>query len=308
LDSPITLRQLRYFVATAETGKIQLAAKRVHMSPSAVADAIKNLEDLLKVKLFDRHRAGVNLTYDGHRFLDNARSILRRVNDSVFAFQNETENIEGNIKIGASVTVISYLLAGPISQFERIYPNIKIELREDSRLNLEQHLRANDIDLALIITSNLSTQQGLQVQGLFRSQRTVWCAENHRFAELSKVPIKEIEKENIIQLSTDEAEPNIMQIWRRYGCKPNIRLRTQSVEAIRSFVARELGVTILSELLYRPWSVDGTGILSRPVDEPIPTMNLGIVFCDNSQHPALACFIDFLKHELLRKDYPLHLE
>lgn len=169
MDTPVTLRQLRYFVATAETGKIQLAAEKVHMSPSAVAEAVKNLEEILQTKLFDRHRSGVSLTYDGHRFLDNARSILRRANDSIFSFQNKTQNIEGKLRIGASVTVFSYLLAGPLNQFERIYPGIDIELIEDSRVHLEQQLEDQNIDLAFIITSNLSSQRGLKVQSLFRS-------------------------------------------------------------------------------------------------------------------------------------------
>ena len=69
MSNPITFRHLRYFIATAETGKIQLAAEKVHMSPSAVADAIKNLEEILETQLFDRHRTGMKLTYDGHRFL-----------------------------------------------------------------------------------------------------------------------------------------------------------------------------------------------------------------------------------------------
>ena len=62
MNNSLTLRHLRYFIATAETGKIQLAAEKVHMSPSAVADAIKNLESILGIDLFDRHRYGVILT------------------------------------------------------------------------------------------------------------------------------------------------------------------------------------------------------------------------------------------------------
>ncbi len=51
MSNPITFRHLRYFIATAETGKIQLAAEKVHISPSAVADAIKNLEEILETQL-----------------------------------------------------------------------------------------------------------------------------------------------------------------------------------------------------------------------------------------------------------------
>lgn len=297
--SQVTLRHLRYFIATAECGKIQVAANRVYMSPSAVANAIRNLEDILGVKLFERHRTGVHLTYDGHRFLDDARSILRLLNDSVFEFQNKTTRVGGELALGASVAVIGYFLPVPLGQFERVYPNVKVRLVENARSDLERRLRGGEIDLAFIITSNISFSEGLEVDTLFRSERTVWCAGGHRFSSLSEVSLEEIEKERYIMLSLDEAETNITQIWRRYGRKPDIWLKTQSVEAVRSLIAQERGVTILSNLLYRPWSLDGTRIVSRPIAEAVPTMNLGIVRCrDRSLTPQSRYFIEFMKRAL----------
>lgn len=301
--SQVTLRHLRYFIATAECGKIQDAAEKVYMSPSAVANAIKNLEEILGVKLFERHRTGVHLTYDGHRFLDDARSILRLLNDSIFEFQNKTTHVEGELVLGASVAVIGYFLSVPLSQFERIYPNVKIRLVENARSDLERQLRSGEIDIAFIITSNISASKGLEIHTLFRSERTVWCAEGHRFSSITKVSLEDIEKERYIMLSLDEAETNISQIWRRYGRKPNTWLKTQSVEAVRSFIAREQGVTILSNLLYRPWSLDGTRIISKPIVEPVPTMNLGIVWRrDRDPTPQSQCFIEFMKRALNEKN------
>lgn len=97
MSSAITFRHLRYFIATAEAGQFQLAAEKTNMSASAVADAVKQLEALLGVKLFDRHRKGVTLTYDGHRFLHNSGSIIKLLDDSIFAFQNETQHVEGDV-------------------------------------------------------------------------------------------------------------------------------------------------------------------------------------------------------------------
>jgi DNA-binding transcriptional LysR family regulator len=299
MSNPITFRHLRYFIATAETGKIQLAAEKVHMSPSAVADAIKSLEALLKTQLFHRGRTGVTLTYDGHRFLDNAQSILRLLDDSIFAFQNETVSVEGEITIGASVSVMGYFLPVPLSRFEKIYPNLKLTLIESTRRDLETQLLDGQIDIAFMITSNISISDSFEVETLFRSERTLWCSENHPLAEMERVPLADIAKEKYIMLVTDEAEVNINQIWRRYGRKPNIWVKTQSVEAVRSFIAREQGVAILSDLLYRPWSLDGTRLASKPVQEPVPTMNLGMVWLSNKkQSQGEKFFIDFLKHEV----------
>ena len=112
----------------------------------------------------------------------------------------------------------------------------------------------------------------------------------------------EIAKEKYIMLITDEAQENIGQIWSRYRLKPNIWVKTQSVEAVRSFIAREQGVAILSDLLYRPWSLDGTRLSSRPIVEPVPTMNLGIVWLNSKrQSKAEKLFTDFLIHDLMQR-------
>ena len=64
----VSLKQLRYFIATAETGQLSKAAHSTHVSQSAITAAIKSLESLMKVRLFDRQQLGVSLTAEGHRF------------------------------------------------------------------------------------------------------------------------------------------------------------------------------------------------------------------------------------------------
>src|SRR6202161_1366106 len=72
----VTFRQIRYFVAVAETGKISAAASMVGISPSAVTEAVGELTAVSGMKLFDRHPRGLTLTYEGHRLLAPCRNIL----------------------------------------------------------------------------------------------------------------------------------------------------------------------------------------------------------------------------------------
>jgi len=62
--SRISLRHLRYFIAVAETGQIKRAAQRENISPSAITDSIKHLEETLSAQLLERHRNGMNLTQE----------------------------------------------------------------------------------------------------------------------------------------------------------------------------------------------------------------------------------------------------
>lgn len=79
----LTLRQVRYFVATAEIGQISQAAIHLNISQSAVTTAIKELEAMLGVLLFQRSAQGMSLTEAGRHFLNRAYVILRSVDDAL---------------------------------------------------------------------------------------------------------------------------------------------------------------------------------------------------------------------------------
>ena len=75
----VTFRQIRYFIAVAESGKVSAAAAMLGISPSVVTEAIGELETLSRMKLFQRQPRGLDLTYEGHRFLAHSRNILSAV-------------------------------------------------------------------------------------------------------------------------------------------------------------------------------------------------------------------------------------
>ncbi len=79
----LTLRQIRYFVATAEIGQISQAAIHLNISQSAVTTAIKELEHILGSLLFQRSAQGMTLTDAGRHFLNRAYVILRSVDDAL---------------------------------------------------------------------------------------------------------------------------------------------------------------------------------------------------------------------------------
>ena len=71
----LTIRQVRHFIATAETGRVLSAAAGLNVTQSAVTASLKALEAEVGRKLFDRHSNGVTLTFDGQQFLQRARAI-----------------------------------------------------------------------------------------------------------------------------------------------------------------------------------------------------------------------------------------
>lgn len=89
------------------------------------------------------------------------------------------------------------------------------------------------------------------------------------------ISFEEIATEDYIMLTVDEAAQTAMRYWSRTGYSPKVKLRTASTEAVRSMVANGERVTILSDTVYRPWSLEERRIGTVQTDIPAPSMDIG---------------------------------
>jgi DNA-binding transcriptional LysR family regulator len=92
------------------------------------------------------------------------------------------------------------------------------------------------------------------------------------------VMLRHVAPEPCIMRRVDEADETAMRYWQRARLQPNTVYRTSSVEAVRSMVANGQGVAILSDMVYRPWSLEGGRIEARSLNVPVPTMDVGLAW------------------------------
>jgi DNA-binding transcriptional LysR family regulator len=291
----LSLRYLRYFVAAAETGQVSRAAVELNVSQSAVTGAIKQIESRLGARLFDRHSNGVTLTLEGSRFLKHAQNIVASVNEALRVPTATTATISGTLRIGVTYTVAGYFFPQYQARFTRSYPQVAIEMVEAPRAAIEEDLIAGSLDVAVLLTSNLKNQTKLAHETLIRSRRRLWLPVDHALMDKSEIRLADVAREPYVMLTVDEASQTAERYWRRANHRPRVIFRTSSVEAVRSMVANGTGVTILSDMVYRPWSLEGQRIETRVVDDPVPSMDVGMAWRrDSEQSPACRAFRDFL--------------
>lgn len=278
----ITLRQMRYFVAAAQTGKMTSAAVQCGVSQSAITIALRDLERHLGAPLLIRHQSGVDLTNDGHHFLQKARDILAAVGDASRG-SRDGGMIAGSLTIGVSYTVMGYFIGPHVLRFHRRFNGVKLKVVQYERRDLEDAIADEHIDLAVMLVSNASHRKGISTQILQASPRRLWLAPGHELLSQKTVRLEDVARQPYIMLTVDEADETTRRYWNRQGLSPDVILSTTSVEAVRSFVAGALGVTILSDMVYRPWSLESERIELRNVDDPVPSMDIGIAW--KSKHP-----------------------
>ncbi len=302
-----TLRQFRYFIAVANAGQVSRAAMDINVSQSAVTAAIKSLEDLIGAPLFDRHASGVTLTYEGNLFLDHARNIVANVEEAVQLPRRIRQNVSGTIEMAVSYTVAGYFLPPHLARFSRGFPNVRINMTEAHRSDIEEGLIAGTFDLAVLLTSNIINQEDLTHDTLFRSRRRLWVDAHHRFLEQPRVSLQDISTEPYIMLTVDEASNTAQRYWNRTPHSPNTVFRTSSIEAVRSMVANGMGIAILSDMVYRPWSLEGRRVEVLPVSDPVPTMDAGFAWSNDAElSHASRAFIEFM-HLSMGPEQPMNL-
>lgn len=274
----LTLKQIRYFIATAETGQVSHAAMEMNISQSSVTAAVQSLESQLGVRLFDRMHGGVRLTIEGARFLNHARTIMAAVEDAVRSPLGTERQESGHLRLATTYTVAGYFMPRHYARFRRAYPRITLEMHEVPRDRLEPGLVAGDYDLAVMLVSNLGNRVELAHEVLVRSQRRLWMPTDHPFCEAERVGLHDVAREPYVMLTVDEASQTAGRYWEAAGLRPNAIFTTSSVEAVRSMVAGGMGVTILSDMVYRPWSLEGQRLEARTLSDEVPSMDVGLAW------------------------------
>jgi DNA-binding transcriptional LysR family regulator len=283
-----TFRQLQYFVAVAEQGSVTRAAQNLLISQSSVTEAIKELEGDLGVELFERHPRGLSITHNGHQFLRHATKILATVSDARNVFAETKSNAGGTLNIGVTSLVAGYVLSDLLARYRRACPGVEVSAIEDNGSYLEHLLIGGELDVAVMVISNLRDRMALQAEILETSPYRLWLPIGHPLVSADIISIADITKEPLIMLTVDEIEENTGKLLSALGARPHVAFRTRSVEAVRSLVATGAGVALLPDLVYRPWSLEGDRIESRDVSGALPVVQVGMVWRKGSSLPQAA--------------------
>ena len=146
----LTLRQLRYFEALALVGHFGRAANACSISQPALSVQIKELEETLGMKLFERSARQVRLTSFGAQFNERVRPILQAVDELPELARAAQKTWTGNLRIGVIPTVAPYLLPVILRNLRGRHAELNIQIRESLTDRLLQELSAGQLDTAIV--------------------------------------------------------------------------------------------------------------------------------------------------------------
>jgi len=202
-----TLRQLEYFDAIASEGSLTAAAERCHVSASALALALDDLERHLGVQLVVRRKGrGVTLTPEGSRMLSTARHLLSGAEGLAAEAQQAAEGVAGRLTIGVYETLSPLWLPEILEGFRRQHPEIEIDFVEGAAATLHDHLLQGRLDVALMYQVDVSPQ--LAFEPVHSHRPHVIVPEGHRLARRRSIRLRDIAGEPQISLEVAPARHN----------------------------------------------------------------------------------------------------
>ncbi len=146
----VNLELYRVFYAVVKCGSLTGAAEELSISQSAVSQSVKQLETQIGCRLFNRHRKGVELTEGGKLVLPDVERALALLDGAELKVDELNGSPKGTIRIGASETIFQYLLSEKIVEYNRLYPQVKIELISEISPKIIDLLKHDKCDIGFL--------------------------------------------------------------------------------------------------------------------------------------------------------------
>lgn len=287
-----TLRQLEYLSAVAEHGSIAAAATSLHISESAVATALTQLEKALDATLLLRRRAhGVVLTIEGERAVTLARNLLASADDLIADLAPGT--LTGTARIGCYPTLAPSAMPRLVRELEHAHPGVRIEVSTALTEGLQDGVRNGRLDLAIGYGNQLADD--LHQEVLRTLPPYVALHPDHRLARAASVRLSDLADEPFIRYDRSPSWQNTQVILDRAGVRVATRFKTDDFELARSFVAAGLGWSLFVVRSLAERTRDGATILEKPISPAPPPAEVVAFWNSNRPRSRVEPFLSALR-------------
>jgi DNA-binding transcriptional LysR family regulator len=251
------LRQLKAFIAIAETGTFTAGAARVHITQAAISMQLKQLETEVGAPLFIRAPRRVILTEAGEALLERARSILRE-HDAALAEIAELAGAEhGRLRVGSASAMVA---AGPLprilKELRALHPRADVSISSGTSEALVRQILAGDLDVAFV--SLPVESRGILTEVLSRDELIAIASPHHKLAKQRVVTAAVLANEKLILGEKGGNTRRLIdQFFAEAGAHPTIMMELSRLAAIKRMVEAEMGVGIVPSQSAREEVEDG---------------------------------------------------
>lgn len=261
------LRQLKYFVKTAQTLNFSEAARALFITQSTLSQQIRCLEQELGVDLFSRSSHSVVLTESGEHLLPIALRTLHDAEQCFIQISDLKQMLSGTLNIGITYT-FAPILTESVKEFTSQYPGVKLNITCGTMSDMLDMLKERKVDFVLCFKPNMVDDE-IDSHILFDNQLCVIVSKNHPLATSKSLGIEDIKNQVFAMPAKDmQARGAFEHIFPGMYEKLNVKVDINEVNILLDIVATTKMVTFLSESTLH----NREDVVSIPLDVPSAQM------------------------------------
>lgn len=285
----LEVKHLKTLVALRDGGTLVEAAKRLHLTQSALSHQLKDLEDRIGVSLFLRKTKPLRFTRAGLEMLQIADDILPRLRQCERNIKKLAGGESGRLHMVIECHSCFEWLMPAINHFRDHWPDVEIDLTTSFHFDPLPALTRGDIDL--VITSDPEPHADIHYQPLFRYQSLLAVANQHRLANAAEINPGDLEQETLIHYPVERKRLDIFQRFLApAGIEPGATRQTELTLMMIQLVASGRGVACLPNWALQPY-VDARLVSARPLGSGVWPTLYAAVRQEQKESPYLQDFL-----------------
>ena len=296
-------RRLQVFQAVAKYGSFTRAAEHLYMTQPAVTFQIRQLEEHLNTRLFDRGHGRIALTAAGELVLGYAERILDMSAELESRVGEITGELSGTLMIGTIPAIAAYWLPEVLTSFKQRYPRVLPRLVVGNSKFIEEGVAARDLDIGLI--EIISEQSGLEQRRVSHEELVVICSPTHPLARLEQIVPADLVAHPFIDRDPGSGVRLLAEnIFKAAGIAPadlHVCAELGSLAAVKEMAAAGLGFAIASTRATRR-DVELGRLVARPLSPRALTPIELILPRDKFRSRLITTFSDHVIAEFARHD------
>lgn len=247
------IRQIRAFLAVADTGTVTRAAELLHVVQPAVTRQIRLLEEELGCALFVRTRLGMQLTEPGHLLIERARRAVRELDIAREEIHPaEAGKLSGVVRIGLLPSSCDLIADALYAAMHRAFPYIQISLSVDYSDPLFKALVAGELDAALLYNLSASATPALDIEPLLREPLCLIGLPSTIACLKTKAPVSALGLSPLILPGTHHRLRSLVEYaCAVHGVEITVAAETHALPVQKSLVVRGFGMSVLPRVAIR---------------------------------------------------------
>ncbi|HCE6397625.1 MULTISPECIES: LysR family transcriptional regulator [Pseudomonas] len=286
------IRNLRYFLVVAEELSFSAAATRVHIEPSPLSRAIKELEAELGVRLLHRTRGRIRLTWAGEVFREEAHRMLSFMDGARTRVHAAAKGYRGRLRIGLTDGLAQPRLTRLLARCREEEPLTEVRVVEMTFSEMVKALGHDQID-AGFTTAHSELNGGFVKKVVWTDRPAIAIPRNHPLLSLEKIPLQEVARYALIFCHPERCSGgyNVIRRWfGEYGLPmPSIAEYVSGHELMMLLVAAGYGIGVALESQVTLFS--HPDVIIRPVTDDVPSAETFITTLDKPHSEELGRFV-----------------